>query len=211
MNPTLENKKIAILATDGFEESELLKPKAALEEAGAEVTVVSLEPGEITSWKNGNWGGKVIVNATIKDVSAMEFDGLMLPGGVINADTLRINKQASDFVFDFAEAGKPIAAICHGAWILIETGYVKGKTLTSWPSLKTDLMNAGAIWKDEECIVDQGFITSRKPSDIPEFNLKMIREFSGSSQKSAPLPGLTGDFKEKNQKTSSQAELLRKT
>ncbi|RYZ71139.1 MAG: type 1 glutamine amidotransferase, partial [Proteobacteria bacterium] len=174
----LSGKHIAILATDGFEQSELLEPKKAVEAAGAQTVVISLEEGHITGWTEGDWGDEVEVNITVERAQASDFDGLILPGGVMNPDTLRMNEKAVQFVRDFVNAGKPIAAICHGPWTLIETGVLKGKTVTSWPSLKTDLTNAGATWVDQEVVTDSGLVTSRKPDDLPAFNAKMIEEFA---------------------------------
>lgn len=174
----LKGKKIAIVATDGFEESELLKPKMALEEAGAAVEVISAKDGGIKGWDKKDWGKKVDVDKTFHEAASQDYDGLLLPGGVINADSLRINQDAVAFISDFAAGGKPIAVICHGAWSLIEAGLVKGHTLTSWPSLKTDLENAGATWVDQEVVTDNGWVSSRKPDDIPAFNKKMIEEFA---------------------------------
>ena len=174
----LEHKKIAILATDGFEEAELFEPRKALLEAGALVDVISLKPGIIVAWKSDEWSRELAVDLDLNDARPEDYDGLVLPGGVINADKLRREESAIEFVESFVNAGKPIAAICHGSWILIETGMVKGKTMTAWPSLRTDLINAGADWVDEEVHVDHGLVTSRKPSDIPAFNKKMIEEFS---------------------------------
>jgi protease I len=173
----LTDRKIAILATDGFEQSELMEPKKALEAAGAEVDVVSLKKGLIKGWNSGNWGESVEVDAIVSEVSARDYDGLVLPGGVINPDKLRMDPNAVSFVSDFTRSGKPIAAICHGPWTLIETDVLEGRTVTSWPSLKTDLINAGAKWLDKEVVVDNGLITSRKPDDLPAFNEKMIEEF----------------------------------
>jgi protease I len=174
----LKGKKIAILATNGFEQSELFDPKEALEASGAKVDVVSPESGEIKGWKNKDWGKSIAVDVVLDQAKAETYDAVMLPGGVINPDQLRMNPKAVDFVKSFVTAKKPIAAICHGPQTLIETGVVKGKTLTSWPSLKTDLKNAGATWVDEEVVVDHGLVTSRKPDDIPAFNQKMIQAFS---------------------------------
>jgi protease I len=174
--------KIAILATDGFERSELHSPKDALEKAGAETVIVSLRPGTIKAWKDGNWADEIKVDETIDSVKAYDFDGLVLPGGVMNPDSLRKDENAVRFVKDFVEMGKPIAAICHGPWTLIETGVVRGKTMTSWPSLKTDLTNAGAHWVDEAVVVDNGLVTSRKPDDLPDFNAKMIEVFQEGRQ-----------------------------
>ncbi|MES3036262.1 MAG: type 1 glutamine amidotransferase domain-containing protein [Bdellovibrionota bacterium] len=174
----LQNKNIAILATDGFEESELFEPKKALEEAGATVKIISINSGEIKGWSKKNWGKPIKVDQLVSEASADKFDALMLPGGVINPDLLRANEDAVNFVRDFVESGKPIAAICHGPQTLINAEGVKGKTLTSWPSLRADLLNAGAQWIDEEVVVDQGLVTSRKPDDLPAFNRKMIEEFA---------------------------------
>lgn len=178
MNNKLDGIKVAILATDGFEQSELFEPKKALEEAGATVQVVSLEAGEIKGWNHKNWGASLEVDLTVDEANADDFDALQLPGGVINPDKLRMNEQAVNFVRAFFDAGKPIAAICHAPWTLVEANVVKGKTLTSWRSLKTDLENAGAKWVDEEVVNDNGLVTSRKPDDIPAFNRKMIEEFA---------------------------------
>jgi protease I len=178
MTEELKGKKVAILSTDGFEQSELLEPMKALKEAGASVQVISISSGEIKGWNHTDWGKTIKVDLTLDKADAEKFDALMLPGGVINPDKLRINEKAVQFVKAFAEAGKPIAAICHGPQTLIETGMVIGRTMTSWPSLKTDLINAGAHWVDEEVVVDKGLVTSRKPDDIPAFNRKMIEEFA---------------------------------
>ncbi|MBS1715795.1 MAG: type 1 glutamine amidotransferase [Armatimonadetes bacterium] len=172
----LNGKRVAILATHGFEESELLEPKRALEEAGAATEVVAPEPGEIKGWKHADWGRSVSVDRTLGDADCEDYDALVLPGGVMNPDKLRTMPEAVGFVHGFAEAGKPIAAICHGPWTLIEAGAVNGKRMTSWPSLQSDLTNAGAEWVDEEVVVDQGLVTSRKPDDLPAFNRKMIEE-----------------------------------
>jgi protease I len=177
-NRELQGKTIAILATDGFENSELRKPKAALEAAGATTKIVSLKSGEIKGWEKKDWADPIDVDETVDSVDATKFDGLLLPGGVMNPDALRKEESAVKFVKAFVDAGKPIAAICHGPWTLIETGAVRGKTMTSWPSLKTDLTNAGANWVDAEVVVDRGLVTSRKPDDLPAFNRKMIEEFA---------------------------------
>lgn len=178
MSMELQNRKVAILATDGFEQSELQEPLRALREAGAEVKIVSLKEGEIKGWKHTEWGASVPVDLTVKEANAENFDALMLPGGVMNPDRLRMDESAVGFVKGFVKAGKPIAAICHGPWTLIETGIVNGRTMTSWPSIKTDLINAGANWVDEEVVTDGGLVTSRKPDDLPAFNRKMIEEFA---------------------------------
>jgi protease I len=174
----LNGKRVAALVTNGFEQSELLEPKRALEQAGATVQVVSPERGEVRGWNQKEWGESVKVDQALDDVKAEAFDALLLPGGVMNPDHLRMNASAVQFVKQFATSGKPIAVICHGPWTLVEAGAVRGVRMTSWPSLKTDLVNAGANWVDEEVVVDQGIVSSRKPADIPAFNRKMIEEFA---------------------------------
>jgi protease I len=174
----LQGKKVAILATDGFEQSELLEPRKALDEAGATTQVVSPAEGKVKGWNHKEWGNEVPVDVSLDSAKAEEFDALLLPGGVMNPDQLRMNAKAVEFVKHFTEAGKPVAAICHGPWTLIETGAVRGRTMTSWPSLKTDLKNAGATWVDKEVVSDKGLVTSRKPDDLPAFNREMIRLFS---------------------------------
>ena len=174
----LEGKRIAILATDGFEQSELLEPKRLLEEAGAETTVVSLKPGEIKGWNGEDWGESVKVDATLDGASSEEFEALLLPGGVMNPDKLRAQPPAVEFVRDFFRAGKAIGAICHGPWLLVEADIVQGRRVTSWPSLQTDIRNAGGAWEDSECVADQGIVTSRKPDDIPAFASKLIEEIA---------------------------------
>lgn len=174
----LEGLKVAILATDGFEQSELFEPRKALQEAGAEVKIVSLKTGEIKGWNEKNWGDSIAVDLTVDEANANDFDALQLPGGVMNPDKLRMNEKAVQFVKSFFDAGKPVAAICHAPWTLVEAGVVKGKTLTSWASLQTDLENAGAKWVDQEVVTDNGLVTSRNPQDIPAFNKKMIEEFA---------------------------------
>lgn len=175
-NTELTGKKIAILATDGVEHSELTLPRKALEEAGATTELISLQEGEIKGWKNKEWTDTFPVDKLVSEVGAQEYDGLLLPGGTLNADKLRADSQAVAFVNMFFAAGKPVAAICHAPWILIEANAVKGRKVTSFPSLQTDLRNAGAEWVDTEVVVDQGLVTSRKPDDIPAFNKKMIEE-----------------------------------
>ncbi len=183
MENKLEGLKVAILATNGFEQSELFDPKKALEDAGAKVSVVSLESGEIKGWDNKDWGKSINVDLTVNDVRAADFDALQLPGGVMNPDALRMDKKAVDFVRDFFKSGKPVAAICHASWILIEADVVTNRTMTSWPSVRKDLENAGAKWVDEEVVVDSGLVTSRNPGDIPAFNKKMIEEFAEGKHK----------------------------
>ena len=167
-------KKVLILATDGFEQSELTDPKKALEDAGIETTVASPKSGEIKGWDQTDWGDSVKVDATLDEVSVDGFDALLLPGGQINPDKLRMEEKAVALVKAFAQSGKPVAAICHGPWLLVEADVVKGRTVTSWPSIRTDLRNAGAEVVDEQVVVDGNFITSRKPDDIPAFSKALI-------------------------------------
>ncbi len=174
----LRNKRVAVLVDNGFEESELFEPKKALEDAGAKVEIVSPRNGRVKGWKHTDWGKEIAVDRAVDSAKADDYDALLLPGGVMNPDHLRINQAAVRFVKGFVDAGKPIAAICHAPWTLIEAGGVKGRKMTSWPSLANDLRNAGASWVDEECVVDNGLVTSRKPDDIPAFNRKMIEEFA---------------------------------
>ena len=174
----LDGLKVAILAAEGFEQAELLEPRKALDQAGAKTSVVSPAQGEVQGWKHFDKGEKVRVDVPLDRADARDFDALLLPGGVANPDQLRGLLKAVEFVRQFVDEGKPIAAICHGPWTLIEAGAVKGRTVTSWPSLKTDLINAGATWVDREVVTDQGLVTSRKPADIPAFNAKMIEEFA---------------------------------
>ena len=166
----LRNKRVAALVDNGFEQSELLEPKKALEAAGASVDIVSPQSGKVKGWQHTAWGQEVSVDRPLESARADEYDALLLPGGVMNPDKLRANGKAVAFVKAFADAGKPIAAICHGPWTLIEAGAVRGRTMTSWPSLQTDLRNAGAVWVDQEVVTDNGLVTSRKPDDIPAFN-----------------------------------------
>lgn len=177
MNNLLEDKKVAIIATNGFEEIELTAPREALESAGAEVHLISPESGKIKAWDKTDWGEEYDVDRNINDVSSHDYNALLLPGGVLNPDHLRTNEKVVSFVKSFLADKKPIAAICHGPWTLIETGLLKGRKVTSYPSIKTDLKNAGAEWVDEEVVVDNGLVTSRNPDDIPAFNKKMIEEF----------------------------------
>lgn len=178
MSNKLDGIKVAILATDGFEQSELFEPKKALEEAGADVKIVSLEAGEIKGWDEKDWGDSIAVDLSVDEASADDFDALQLPGGVMNPDKLRMNEKAVGFVKAFFEAGKPVGAICHAPWTLIEADVVDGRTVTSWSSLKTDLENAGAKWVDQEVVTDNGLVTSRNPNDLPAFNEKIIEEFA---------------------------------
>lgn len=178
MADKLKGLRVAILATDGFEQSELMKPREALKAAGAQTDVVSLKGGHIRGWNHKDWGDEVTVDQVLTDTDARNYDALVLPGGVINPDLLRIEPAAVAFVKAFFSAGKPIAAICHGPWMLIESGVAKGHRLTSWPSLKTDITNAGGTWVDEQVVVDDILVTSRKPDDIPAFNREIIKLFS---------------------------------
>ncbi|GAC1653170.1 MAG: type 1 glutamine amidotransferase domain-containing protein [Gemmatimonadaceae bacterium] len=173
----LKGKRIAILATDGVEQVELLEPRKALDAEGATTELISLKPGAIQGMIHGEKGDRLPVDRTLADVSAGDYDALLLPGGVANPDALRTDRKAVNFVRSFVESDKPVAAICHAPWLLIEADVVRGRTLTSWPSLKTDISNAGGRWVDHEVEVDQRLVTSRKPADIPAFNRAMIREF----------------------------------
>jgi protease I len=175
----LQGKKIAILAANAFEESELLKPYEAVKDAGADVDIVSLEEGEISALDEQNLkaGASVKVDKTVEEVKADDYDGLVLPGGVMNPDKLRLDENAVHFVREFFEQGKPVGAICHGPWTLVEAGVVHGRTLTSFPSIQTDIRNAGGNWVDEKVHVDQGLVTSRQPDDLPAFCKKLVEEF----------------------------------
>jgi protease I len=178
MNTDLDGKKVAILVTDGFERSELEEPRAALKEANAATYVVSPKNDAVKAWDKVQFGDTIKVDVPLQYAHSDDYDALLLPGGVMNPDQLRQIPEAVKFVRAFFEEGKPVAAICHGPQILIEANVVRGRKLTSYPSIKTDLMNAGARWVDEMVVVDQGLVTSRKPDDIPDFNKKMIEEFA---------------------------------
>lgn len=173
----LDGKKVAILVTDGFEQVEMTKPREALDDAGAETKIVSIKSGKIQGMNHADKGDKFDVDLTLDDARPEDFDALMIPGGLMNPDAMRANEDAQEFTRHFFDEGKPVAAICHGPWVLIDAGVVRGRTLTSWPNIKTDVRNAGAKWVDEEVVVDNGLVTSRKPDDIPAFNKKMIEEF----------------------------------
>jgi protease I len=181
----LHGTKVAILATDGVEQVELIEPRKALDEAGATTTLVSLKAGAIQGMNHHDKGDRIQVDRTLDDVRADDFDALLLPGGVANPDALRMDAHAVAFVRAFADAGKPIAVICHGPWTLIEADVVRGKRITSWPSLKTDLRNAGATWVDEPNVVDGNLTSSRKPDDIPLFNRNMLALFAGGIRPAA--------------------------
>ncbi|MDQ2823906.1 MAG: type 1 glutamine amidotransferase [Verrucomicrobiota bacterium] len=174
----LEGKKVAILVADGFEQVEMTKPREALQEAGADAKIVSLKSGKIQGMNHADKGDKFDVDLTLDEAKPDNFDALMIPGGLMNPDQLRATPEALDFVRHFFEEGKPVAAICHAPWVLIDAGVVRGRTLTSWPAIKTDVKNAGGNWVNEEVVVDNGLVTSRKPDDIPAFNEKMIEEFA---------------------------------
>jgi protease I len=175
---SLKGKSIAFLATDGFEQVELTEPWKAIQRAGANVVLVAPKSGRIQGMHHDEKGDTFPVDETVDSVSAADFDGLVLPGGVANPDALRLCEDSVNFVRDFFKMHKPVAAICHGPWTLIEADVVRGRTVTSWPSLKTDLINAGAHWIDEECVCDEGLVTSRNPSDLPAFCDKAIEEFA---------------------------------
>ena len=177
---TLDGLAVAVLVDDGFEQSELLKPREALDAAGATTRVVSPKEGRVRGWNHAEWGEQVTVDVALEQARPDDYGALLLPGGVMNPDKLRMNPKAVAFVKAFLDAGKPVAAICHGPWTLIEAGHAKGRRMTSWPSLQTDLRNAGASWSDEEAVVDGNLVTSRKPDDIPAFNREMIRLFAGA-------------------------------
>jgi protease I len=172
----IDGKRVAILVAEGFEQSEMVKPRKALEEAGARTAIVSPAKDEVQGWNHFDKGERFKVDVPLEQAKAEDFDALLLPGGVANPDQLRAQPKAVQFVKRFVEAGKPIGVICHGPWTLIEAGAVKGRTMTSWPSLKTDLGNAGAKWVDQEVVVDRGIVSSRKPDDIPAFSRKLIEE-----------------------------------
>lgn len=174
----LDGKKVAILVASGFEQVEMTKPRDALKEAGAEVTIVSPKSGQIQGMNHADKGDKFDVDLTLDDARPNDYDALLIPGGLMNPDELRSTPAATDFARHFFDEGKPVAAICHGPWVLIDAGVIEGRTLTSWPAIQTDVKNAGGTWVDEEVVVDNGLVTSRKPDDIPAFNKKMIEEFA---------------------------------
>jgi len=178
MATNLKGIRVAILATDGVEQVELLEPRKALDDAGAITQVVSLKSGKIKGWNHTEWGEEIPVDVSLESAKPEDYNALLLPGGVINPDHLRMDPKAVNFVKHFTDAGKPVAAICHGPWTLVEADAVRGHTMTSWPSLKTDLKNAGAHWEDKEVIRDGKLVTSRKPDDLPAFNREMISVFS---------------------------------
>ena len=175
---SLNSKRVAILATNGFEESELREPREALLQAGAFVDIISLKAGAIKGWKDGDWGDTEQVDRTVADAKVDDYDALLLPGGVMNPDKLRMDPDAVAFVRGFFDQQKPVAAICHGPWLLAEADVLRGRTLTSYPSIRKDLVNAGAQWVDEEVVEDRGLVTSRSPKDLPAFNARMVEAFA---------------------------------
>jgi protease I len=176
-NENLKGLKVAILVTDGFEQVELVEPRQALDQAGAQTSLVSPKDGRVRGWQHTEWGDELPVDVALDAARPQDFDALLLPGGVINPDKLRMEPKAVEFVKAFFDAGKPVAAICHGPWSVIEAGAARGRRIASWPSLKTDLRNAGAEWVDQEVVVDNQLVTSRKPDDIPAFNREMLKLF----------------------------------
>jgi len=185
MAEELRNKRVAVLVDNGFEQSELVEPRKALQAAGARADIVSPQSGKVKGWQHTNWGDELPVDVPLDSAKPEDYDALLLPGGVMNPDKLRGNPAAVRFVKHFVDSGKPIAAICHGPWTLIEAGAVRGRKMTSWPTLQTDLKNAGAEWVDQEVVTDNGLVTSRKPDDIPAFNRKMIEEFAEGKHNTA--------------------------
>jgi protease I len=182
----LQGKKVAFIATEGVEQVELTEPWKAVEQAGAQPELISIDDGDVQAWKHFDKGDTFKVDRTIEEAQPDEYDALVLPGGVANPDQLRADENVVSFIRTFAQSGKPIGVICHGPWTLIEAGVVEGRKLTSWPTLQTDLRNAGADWVDEEVVVDQGLVSSRKPDDLPAFNAKIVEEFAeGRHEESA--------------------------
>jgi protease I len=182
----ISDARIAILATDGYERSELRSPYAALRDKGAEVEIVSVKSGEIRSWDEKDWGDSIAVARQLSDARIEDYDALVLPGGQINPDLLRLQPEAVAFVRNFVDSGKPVAAICHGPWLLVEADAVRGRDVTSYPSIRTDLVNAGATWHDKEVVVDQGIVTSRKPDDLPAFIDKLVEEIGEGRHQRRP-------------------------
>lgn len=196
MNEKLQGKTVAILATDGFEQSELEQPRRALDEAGAKTRLVSPKGGRIRAWATDGFGDEFDVDVALDQADPAVFDALVLPGGVMNPDRLRMDPRAVAFVRSFFAAGKPVAAICHGPWMLVEADVVEGRKVTSYPSIRRDLINAGANWVDEAVVCDRGLVTSRKPDDLPQFNAKMIEEFAEGIHPQGVVESLRegGDF-----------------
>ena len=185
MAQELKDLRVAILAENGFEQSELIEPRKALDAAGARTSVVSPQSGMIRGWSHADWGESVPVDVALDEAKPDDYDALLLPGGVMNPDRLRMQPKAVAFVKAFFDAGKPVGAICHGPWLVIEAGAARGRQMTSWPSLQTDLRNAGADWVDRESVVDGNLVTSRKPDDIPAFNSAVIEQFSKARSRQA--------------------------
>ena len=169
-------KRVAIITANGFEEIELTSPKKAMEDAGIKVDILSTEQGKVKAWNHDHWSIELPVDVNLRDANPFDYDALMIPGGVINPDKMRTQKEYVNFAKDFMESGKPVAAICHGPQLLIETGLLQGRKMTSYPSIKTDVKNAGAEWFDKEVVVDKGFVTSRSPKDLDAFNKKLLEE-----------------------------------
>src|SRR5580704_11431958 len=182
--PDIKRLKVAILITDGFEQVEMVKPRQALDDAGAETKIVSPKPQKVRGWNSKEWGDEFSVDVPLERAKAAEFDALLLPGGVMNPDSLRMLPAAVAFVKSFFDAGKPVAVICHAPWTVIEAGVAKGRKIASWPSLKTDLRNAGAEWMDQEAVTDKNLVSARKPDDIPAFNRAMLDLFGQAKGKS---------------------------
>ncbi len=187
MADNLNGKRIAFIATEGVEQVELTEPWKAVEEAGGKPDLISTEPGEVQAWKHFDKGDTFPVDRTIEKAPPHEYDALVLPGGVANPDQLRTDENVVQFIREFFNSGKPIGVICHGPWTLIEADVVRGRKITSWPSLETDLRNAGADWVDEECVVDEGLVSSRKPDDLPAFTKKIIEEFVEGKHQREPV------------------------
>lgn len=185
----LKGKRVAIILTDGFEQIEMTSPRDALEKAGAECTLIAPKSGKVQGFKHHDKKDTFDVDMTLDQAKASDFDAVMLPGGVINADAIRIEKKAQQFVQEIDRAGKPIAVICHGSWLLVSAGLVKGRQMTSWPTLQDDLRNAGAGWEDKECIRDRSWVSSRKPDDLPVFNREMVKCFAEIQPAKAMQPG----------------------
>jgi deglycase len=182
----IANAKIAILATDGYERSELRSPHAALRDKGASVEIVSVKAGHIKSWDQKDWGDSIAVDRQVGEVRVEDYDALVIPGGQINPDLLRVVPEAVAFVRNFVDSGKPVGAICHGPWLLVEADALRGRDATSYPSIRTDLVNAGANWQDREVVVDQGIVTSRKPDDLPAFIGKLVEEIEEGRHQRRP-------------------------
>jgi len=187
--PDLEGKRVAILVTDGFEQIEMTSPREALEKAGAKTVLIALRDGKVQGFHHHDKSDRFDVDLVLSKADPNDFDAVMLPGGVINADALRVEKKAQQFVQEMDRAGKPIAVICHGSWLLVSAGLIQGRHITSWPTLQDDLRNAGAHWEDKECIRDRNWVSSRKPDDLPVFDREMVKLFSELQRETALQPG----------------------